>query len=418
MHILVAAAGSYGDVYPFVGLARELRSRGHEIVFCTNEHFRPEAEAEGLEFVAAGGAELYDETVRNPDLWHPTRGTRVVLGTIAKYAQQGYECLLPHYRPGETLLVGSTIALGARLLREAHGGRMVSVHLAPNVFRSKEDAIHLPNRTIPAGAPGWLKNGFWWLVDRAVIDPLVAPELNAFRATLGLETVRRVFRDWIHSPDCVIGLFPDWFAPRRADWPAPTRLTGFPLYDAADHEPLPDSLEAFLEAGSAPVLFAPGSANAAASEFFETSLAACERAGRRALFVSRYGSQVAVSLPDWARHYDYLPFSKVLPRCSAFVSHGGIGSISQGFRAGVPQIVRPMGFDQFENGARAESLGVARVLPPARYEPEAVALALEERSTPHCAEACRRVADRFSGQDALADAAAVIERVAVDLTPP
>jgi UDP:flavonoid glycosyltransferase YjiC (YdhE family) len=246
-------------------------------------------------------------------------------------------------------------------------------------------------------------------VDRAAIDPLIAPALNTFRAELGLKPLRRVFKDWIHSPDCVIGLFPEWFAPQRADWPAQVRLTGFPLYDAAVHEPLPDELEAFLDAGSAPVLFAPGSANASAGEFFETSLRACEQAGRRALFVSRYGSQMAGSLPDWARHFDYLPFSAALPRCSAFVSHGGIGSVSQGFRAGVPQIVRPMGFDQFENGQRAERLGVARVLPVKSHRESAIAAALDELATAERAAACHRVAERFGGRLALAEAAEIVE---------
>lgn len=410
MHILIAAVGSYGDVYPFVGLAAELRNRGHEVVFCTNEHFRPAAEAEGLEFVGAGSEALYRETINHPDLWHPRRGIRVVFGTVARYLPLSYECLKERYREGETVLVGSTLSLAARVLRETHGGPLVTVHLAPNVFRSVHEPMRLPTGPIGAGAPAWLKRGLWWMVDRVAIDPMIAPALNEFRATLGLAPVERVFKDWIHSPDRVIGFFPDWFAQPQPDWPQQAQLAGFPLYDAAAHEPLPDELEAFLNADAAPVLFAPGTANAAAREFFETSLAACETAKRRALFVSRFGSQISGALPDWARHFDYLPFSAVLPRCSAFVSHGGIGSISQGFRAGVPQIVRPIGFDQFENGQRAESLGVARVLPVAKYQEAEIAGALEALATPESAAACRSVAARFGEGSSLTEAAGIVER--------
>jgi len=412
VNVLIAAAGSYGDVYPFIGLARELRRRGHAIVFCTNEYFRAAAEAEGLQFAGVGSAALYEETIRNPDIWHPTRGTRIVFDTVARYLSQSYEALKLHFRPGETVLVASTLVLGARLLRETHGGPLVTVHLAPNVFRSAHGVIHLPSgSSLGAGVPGWIKRGFWWMVDRAVIDPLLAPRLNAFRAELGLAPVHRVFNDWIHSPDRVIGLFPDWFAEPQPDWPAQARLAGFPLYDAAEHEPLPDELESFLVAGTAPVLFAPGTANTAATAFFETSLAACELAGRRALFVSRFGSQLPGSLPDWARHFDYLPFSAVLPRCSAFVSHGGIGSVSQAFQAGVPQIVRPMGFDQFENGSRAAGLGVARVLPVQRYGATAIAEALDALATPAVATACRAVAARFGEPSGLEAAADIVEAV-------
>jgi UDP:flavonoid glycosyltransferase YjiC (YdhE family) len=411
MHILIAATGSYGDVYPFVGLGRALKARGHEVELCTNEHFRHAAEAEGLGFAAAGSAELYDETVRHPDLWHPTRGIRIVFGTVTRYLPLGYEVLSRHYRKGETLLVASTLSLGARVLQETSGGKLVSVHLAPNVFRSDEDAMQSVKGPVLVRAPKWVRRCAWWLADRVAIDPMIAPALNEFRRQFGLAPVRRVFRDWIHSPDRVIALFPDWFAPKRPGWPEQTRLVGFPLYDAAAHEPLPDDLERFLGAGDAPVLFAAGSANTNAREFFETSLAACERTARRAVFVSRYGSQIPGELPDWARHFDYLPFSKVLPRCSAFVSHGGIGSVSQGFRAGVPQIIRAMGFDQFENGWRAEQLGVAKLLPARKYAVDTVLQALTELASAACARACRDVAERFSSEDALEVAAAIIESV-------
>jgi UDP:flavonoid glycosyltransferase YjiC (YdhE family) len=324
-----------------------------------------------------------------------------------------YETLRARYEPGHTVLVASTLAFAARVLRETHGGSLVTIHLAPNLFRSLEVPVHAAGGPLLVHAPKWLRRAFWWLIDRAAIDPVLAPALNDFRRQLGLRApVRRVFRDWIHSPDRVIGLFPDWFAPPRSDWPEQARLTGFPLYDAADHEPVPDGLAEFLAAGPPPVLFAPGSVNTAAGEFFATSLAACEKAGRRAILVSRYGSQTERTLPAWARHFSYLPFSTVLPRMSAFVSHGGIGSISQGLRAGVPQLVRPMGFDQFENGALVERLGVARMLPVRRYTPDTVAAALDALAAAECAQACRSVADRFNGMDGLAAAAAIIEQTA------
>ena len=413
MHVLIAASGSYGDIYPFVGLGRLLRLRGHEVDVCTNEHFQVQVKAEGLGFVSAGSAEYYDQTIRHPNIWHPKRGIELVLRSVAKFLPLGYDVLRRHYREGETLLVASTLALAARLLRETHGGRLVTVHLAPNVFRSGEDAIRLPNGSMAAAAPKWLKRLLWKFIDRAAIDRLVGPGLNRYRAELGLAPVKYIFRDWIHSPDRVIGMFPEWFASPRADWPAQTRLSGFPLYDAAEHEPLPDSLESFLAAGDAPVMFAPGTANTAARKFFETSLAACRRSGRRALFVSRYGRQVPGKLPDWARHFNYLPFSKILPRCSAFVSHGGVGSVSQGFRAGVPQLVRPMGFDQFDNGRRAENLGVACSLPTTAYQADAVVAAFEQLAEPECAQACIDVARQFADGNGLQLAADLVEQTGI-----
>jgi rhamnosyltransferase subunit B len=413
MRVLISATGSYGDVYPLVGLARELRLRGHHVLFFASEYFRATVEAEHVEFFAVGTSADFEQVVHDPQLWYPKRGLKVLFDAVMQFTPQTYEILLRHYRHGETVLVGSSISFAARLVQETQGAPLVTVHLAPSVFRSARDPVHLPDFSIPAATPACIKSGFWWLMDRYVLDPLIAPSMNEYRTTLGLPCVRRVLGQWLHSPDRVIGMFPEWFASPRPDWPAATRLTGFPLYDAAEHEPLPDKLEGFLSVGAPPVLFAPGTANVSARTFFDTSLSACEKAGHRALFVTRYADQVPKPLPDWAAHFDYLPFSAVLPRCCAFVNHGGIGSISQGFRAGVPQLIRPMAFDQFDNGRRAEYLGVARVLAPADYKPEAVSNALNDIISPDYAECCREIARRCEGNTALADAATLVEELLV-----
>lgn len=49
----------------------------------------------------------------------------------------------------------------------------------------------------------------------------------------------------------------------------------------------------------------------------------------------------------------------MLPKLSLFVHHGGIGSTSQTLKAGIPQIIRPVAFDQFDNSIRAVNLGIA-----------------------------------------------------------
>lgn len=412
MHVLAVATGSHGDVYPLIGLARSLARRGHQVELVSNEHFRRAAEDEGLEFVAAGTSEQYGEIINDPRLWDPRRGIGLLMEVIMKFLPAGYELLKARIRPGETVLVASSLSLPARLIRETHATPLVTVHLAPSVLRSVQDPIHMPGLSISAGSPAWVKRMFWRFADRFVLDPLIAPKLNAFRASLGLRPVRRVFDRWLHSPDCVLGMFPEWFARKRPDWPAKTHLTGFPLYDAADHECVPDSLEEFMCSGPAPVLIAPGTANVAAADFFRASLAACERAGLRAVLVTRYSGQVPAPLPDWARHYAYLPFSRILERCAVSVHHGGIGSLSQGLRAGIPQLVRPMAFDQFDNGQRAAALGVARMLPVRDYRPDRVAKALTELTSSGFVSACREIASRFDDDDALDRAAGAVEECA------
>jgi UDP:flavonoid glycosyltransferase YjiC (YdhE family) len=50
MRILIAAAGSRGDVAPYTGLGAELRRAGHYVALAATDTFAPLARDAGLEF--------------------------------------------------------------------------------------------------------------------------------------------------------------------------------------------------------------------------------------------------------------------------------------------------------------------------------------------------------------------------------
>src|SRR6185369_7303138 len=131
-------------------------------------------------------------------------------------------------------------------------------HLAPSSIRSAYQVPALPPGIDISRLPLWLKRGFWLLVDKVGIDPLILPGLNRIRAARGLAPVRRIFQGWINSQRRVIGLFPDWFGPRQPDWPAAFRHASFPLWDDPGGAPVDAELAAFLDHGSAPVVASPG----------------------------------------------------------------------------------------------------------------------------------------------------------------
>jgi len=53
----------------------------------------------------------------------------------------------------------------------------------------------------------------------------------------------------------------------------------------------------------------------------------------------------------------------VFPRAAAVVHQAGIGTLAQAMRAGRPQLLVPVAFDQPDNAHRAAALGIARVIP-------------------------------------------------------
>ena len=318
------------------------------------------------------------------------------------------------HTPGKSVVAASSLGFGALAAQETLGVPVVSVHLSPVVFRSEHECSVLPGLYMPPWLPGVLKRWQWRLVDVAVADRLLAPGINEFRAELGLSPVRRVLHDFIHSPRRVLGLFPAWFADAQPDWPAQTVLTGFPLYDERGATQMAPELDEFLAAGEPPIVFTPGSAMIHGQSFFTAAVAACRLLKRRGLLLTRFAEQVPTALPPYVRHFDFAPFSEILPRCAALAHHGGVGTLSQALAAGVPQLVMPMSHDQPDNAARLERLGVAATVWPKHFQGMTVAREFARLlESGDVQSRCRAIADQMRCEEPLSATCDEIERAAL-----
>lgn len=413
MNIVVAALGSAGDVHPFLGIAGELKKRGHQVTVLTSSYFEQLVVRAGLRFSAIGSRAQYQRVMNSPDMWRPGKGFAVfVQHMIAPAMRPTYEFIRAHCARGDSAVIASTWCVGARLAQEALAIPTVTAHLAPSTLRTVYRPPEFAGLRMSARWPHWLQRAIWRLVDRWHIDPVLAAPLNAFRRELGLADVRRVLRAWIHSPSGVIALFPDWFAPPQPDWPPHTAAVGFPLFDERElHAPNAD-LEAFLQDGPPPLVFTPGTAMLQGAHFFEVSMRACVHIGVRAVFLTQFPAQLPAELPPHIRHVHYEPLSRLLPRAAAIVHHGGIGTCAQASRAGVPQLAVPMGHDQYDNAARLQALGIGRRLDARRYSVPSLVAALEHLQGSAMRERCRQVAGLFAGHAPLTRVCEFIEQVA------
>ncbi|HEX5012227.1 MAG TPA: nucleotide disphospho-sugar-binding domain-containing protein [Planctomycetota bacterium] len=397
MRILMNTFGSAGDTLPFIAIGRALKARGHEVIVLANEDFRGSVESAGLRFLANGTSDQMRELTGNPDLWHPQRGLQLVLRKgVAPTMRLQFDLLRGFVVPGQTVVVSGVLALGARLLREKLGRAadvpLVTLHLAPSAFFSVHRAPKYPGLSLPSFTPKFVKAALFRMADKKV-DKWIGPDLDALRKHLGLAPVRGIFRGWAHSPDELLCLWPDWFAAPQPDWPPFTSRVGFPLYDDAEYRPLGSELEAWLDDGHPPVAFSAGSANVTPRDFFAAGVRAARSLGRRALLVSTVPEVGSLAGGD-VFHAFYVPFSRVLPRCAAFVTHGGIGSVAQGLAAGVPQLVTPRAYDQFDNASRVTDLGAGLMLPArqwgARRADEALGKLLTSTTIPAAARKARQ----------------------------
>ena len=261
--------------------------------------------------------------------------------------------------------------MGARFARDALGVPLISAYTAPSLMRSSQAPLTMAHWRLPGGTPRALVRLAWQQLDRHKLQPMAGATLQRLAAELGCAAPpagSSIFGEWMHSPDGGVTLFPEWFAPARAGWPAPLRFGAFPLYRGDAVAPLPDEVETFLQQGAAPVVFMPGSAMRHAEAFFAAAVGACQALGLRALLLSPHRAQLPATLPAGMKHADYLPFATLLPRAAALVHHGGIGSCAQAMQAGVPQLIMPMAHDQFDNAECVVQLGLGRVLRPRHFD--------------------------------------------------
>jgi len=407
---MLATIGTGGDVHPFVGVALALRERGHRVTLLASGQFEGLARSENLPFVALSSAAEYQAAVANPGLFGGNRRKRFGLAVehlVRPAIRPLYDAIAREYVPGETVVVASTLAYGGRIAQLKHGVPLATVHLQPTVLRTVHDMPALPQ------LPVWLKRAALPLADR-IYDRFMSEPVNRVTSEVGLPPARRIVTDWVNSPDRVIGLFPEWYAPPQPDWPSQTRLTGFPLYDAPRTRDASAEALAFIESGDPPVIFTAGTGMAHAHSFFAVSVEVCKRMGRRGMLLASHPEQIPSGLPDTVRHFAYLPFSEVLSRTAALVHHGGIGTMAQAVAAGVPQFVVPVGFDQPDTAARVRRLGIGDSLKPADYQAPAVQQGLTALlSDPGVAARCKEFAGRVSPAAALAETCRLIEEVAV-----
>jgi rhamnosyltransferase subunit B len=405
-HFVLTTFGSSGDVYPMLGLALELQRRGHRVTLATNEHFEGVCQRHNIPFATIGSAEEFEECLRNPDLWKPMKAFVHVFRTLMPVMRRQYDLIDSLRQEGPVVTVSNCLAFGARLAYEKLGVPNVTVHLQPAVLWSRLQPPTLPN----AFGPRWLKNLLFNFGCRFIIHPVALPFLNSWRAELALTPVTKL-TDWWHSPWLVLCMFPEWFAPAQTDWPAPSIHTDFPMWNDGSGGPLSESLTLFLHAGTPPVAFAAGTGNVHGKDFFAAAIEGTELAGLRAIFLTKYSEQLPANLPSHVLHVPYVPLDDLLPHCAAFVHHGGVGSMSQAFAAGCPQLIMPLAHDQFDNAERVKMLGCGDSLVPAKFTAHRVATRLSQllRSA-DVASATKSVAARFHDLSGIRKSADAIER--------
>jgi len=364
---LFGTLGSLGDVHPYIAVARALIAQGHTSVLATSQDHREVIEGAGVEFCAMypAMAQKEDYQAAVARLFDVRRGPELLVRRfVMPHLASAYECLLEASR-GADVLVSHPLAMALPLVAEKLGIPRVATVLSPLLFVSAYDPPVIPEAPwlykLRIFGPGLHR--FLFRLAKYKIGSWEGP-VRALRQEKGLVPVCRSAMFEGHVSKLLnLAMFDPLLARPQPDWPENTLVSGSALFDGQQPDKaVIDDLEKFLAAGEAPLVFALGSSAVwIAGDFWEKAVAASLKLGLRAILLT--GPHAPERLPETVRAYPYLPYSMVFPRTAAVVHQAGIGTLSHALRAGRPQLIVPLAFDQPDNARRACSLGLARTVP-------------------------------------------------------
>ncbi|MEJ2794346.1 nucleotide disphospho-sugar-binding domain-containing protein [Iodobacter sp. LRB] len=398
-HYLVISVGSTGDIHPFMSLAHELQVLGRAVTFIAPSYHAALAEGAGLPFVGLGSDEEYLRLLANPEIWDPKKCFAALLGNYSDALRQMDVAIRSLALADNKVIIAHPFAIPAAAIAREQGyvKSIVAVYLAPSNLKTCHDPLTIGPVSVPSWVPMSWRRAYWNFVEKGWIDPVSVSQINAVRAPRGLPPVSSLLSHIAETPDLSLTLFPAWFAAPAPDWPGPLIMGDFPVFEANAQAELSAELSDFLANGEKPLVFTAGTANLHAGKFFACALAATQRLGRRAIFLSKDRQQIPASLPDSVLWQVYVPLAKLLPHAAVLIHHGGIGTTAEALRAGIPQLIIPFAWDQFDNAARLVALSAGKTLSARQLTPRKLARSLDVLChADHIKTQCMQLAKHFN----------------------
>ncbi|MFM7552906.1 MAG: nucleotide disphospho-sugar-binding domain-containing protein [Actinomycetota bacterium] len=110
---------------------------------------------------------------------------------------------------------------------------------------------------------------------------------------------------------------------------------------------------------------------------------------------------------------EYLPQPLLMPRCDLVITHGGNNTTTECLHHGLPMVLLPLFWDQYDNAQRMDDLGLGVRLPTYAWEPADLTGAIDRMlADADAAARLRAISARVQADPGRVRAAELIERVA------
>ena len=383
--------GAYGPTNNCVGIADVLRQRGWRVVFIAERSFAGTLEEKGFE-------------ERLVDLTEPAEGADGG-DDAGQFWKDFIRETAPVFRKPTIDQLGDFIVPTFQALVD--GARYVDEQLVEIIDEVRPDVIVEDNvvsfPAIPAADAPWVR-----IVScnpAEVKDPSVPPVFSGYAAAdrSGWDEFRveysRVISPLHDSfdefcrergapplpPDELIHESTDlnlWLYPEEIDYPRTDELgvtdlwRNLPPCVRATDEPW--ELPGELASGEGPLIYLSlGSLASADVELMRGLIATLADSPYRVI-VSKGPQHEELTLADNMAGAEFLPQTSILPQVDLVITHGGNNTVTEALHFGVPMVVLPVFWDQYDNAQRIHETGFGRRLSTYQHSPDELRGAIDE----------------------------------------
>jgi len=319
MKILFINLPYHGHVIPTIGLVQELIKVGHQVTYLMPHDWEARIAESGADFLGYENNPQLDKQIRNAFF-------------------KAEEVIASH-----DLVLYEQFFFVGKHLSEKHGKKCVRIFTAPATNKELMRAF------ISSGGPMGIFRipliGTLWTMDAV--------------KGLGIKLKCRNWLDEIveNPPDCNLVYTLRSFQPFAEDFPEEQfHFIGPSVYDRKD--------EAFPILPKPVICISLGTILKGAENFFRACVDAFQN--ENITVVMSVGKSFDIAklgkLPENFVVKNQIPQVSVLKQVRAFITHGGMNSVSEAMVHGVPMVVIPFVSDQPVNARQVEKLGLGKVL--------------------------------------------------------
>lgn len=202
----------------------------------------------------------------------------------------------------------------------------------------------------------------------------------------------------VYSPHCILALGAKEIE-FDCTWPKAVQFVGPVLYIPPYKGPLP----AFRDDGRPCVLISIGTHLMHAKDGMRNAIRSMAVLHPGIVFHFTHGNSVAAFARQEGNFHEYAFVSYLdhLPRYDLVVHHAGSGVMNHCLKHGIPAVVHPLDFDQFDNAARLVAAGVAIAAPKLHDLETAILRALHDEALKARCAAMSRVVSVYNAVETI-----------------